>query len=101
MSSPTPSERVTPRVLIVGAGLGGLMLAILFEKMGDIEYFILERASSPKPLGNNNDNYRSIINVDVSLWKKRRKDHQLIVCDTVKIISRIGHVLDPRYPGLV
>ncbi|KAG0272014.1 hypothetical protein BGZ95_000120 [Linnemannia exigua] len=39
-----------PTVLIVGAGLGGLMLAALFEKSG-IPYIMLEKAESVKPLG--------------------------------------------------
>ncbi|OAQ33088.1 FAD/NAD(P)-binding domain-containing protein [Linnemannia elongata AG-77] len=39
-----------PTVLIVGAGLGGLMLGALLEK-ADISYVIFERSSSVKPLG--------------------------------------------------
>ncbi|KAF9365081.1 hypothetical protein BGX34_011421, partial [Mortierella sp. NVP85] len=39
-----------PRVLIVGAGIGGLFLAILLQRAG-IEYEIFERASHIKPLG--------------------------------------------------
>ena len=39
-----------PQVLIVGAGLGGLLLGALLER-ADIPYVILERASSIKPLG--------------------------------------------------
>ncbi|KAF9155767.1 hypothetical protein BG015_008697 [Linnemannia schmuckeri] len=38
------------RVVIVGAGLAGLMMGILLDKMG-IPYTILERASKVKPLG--------------------------------------------------
>ncbi|KAF9551998.1 hypothetical protein EC957_000071 [Mortierella hygrophila] len=38
------------RVIIVGAGLAGLMMGILFDKMG-ISYTILERAPKVKPLG--------------------------------------------------
>ncbi|KAF8936255.1 hypothetical protein BGZ47_009587 [Haplosporangium gracile] len=38
------------RVVIVGAGLAGLMMGILLDKMG-IPYMILERAPKVKPLG--------------------------------------------------
>ncbi|KAG0041323.1 hypothetical protein BGZ83_002002 [Gryganskiella cystojenkinii] len=53
MSSPTPmteNERPRPRVLIAGAGVAGLFLAILLDRAG-IPYEILERASAVKPLG--------------------------------------------------
>lgn len=40
-----------PTVLIVGAGIGGLMLANLLQK-GNIPYLIFERAKIVKPLGN-------------------------------------------------
>lgn len=39
-----------PTVLIVGAGLGGLMLGALLEK-SDVPYMIFERANAVKPLG--------------------------------------------------
>lgn len=39
-----------PKVLIVGAGIGGLMLGNLLEK-GGIPYEIWERAKEVKPLG--------------------------------------------------
>ncbi|KAF8947873.1 hypothetical protein BGZ47_007541 [Haplosporangium gracile] len=39
-----------PTVLIVGAGLGGLMLGALLEKSG-VPYAIFERATTVKPLG--------------------------------------------------
>lgn len=39
-----------PRVIIVGAGLGGLTLAMLLEKT-DIPYEVIERAPVFKPLG--------------------------------------------------
>ncbi|KAG0279072.1 hypothetical protein BGZ95_002378 [Linnemannia exigua] len=43
-------ENAKPTVLIVGAGLGGLLLGALLEKSG-VPYEILERAPSVKPLG--------------------------------------------------
>lgn len=47
MSSERSSQ---PTVLIVGAGLGGLMLGALLEK-ADIPYAIFERTAVVKPLG--------------------------------------------------
>ncbi|KAF9410340.1 hypothetical protein BGZ94_001678 [Podila epigama] len=50
---PTPLNQTRgnkPRVLIVGAGLGGVTLGILLEKAG-IPYDIFERAAIVKPLG--------------------------------------------------
>ncbi|KAF9091009.1 hypothetical protein BGX27_002088 [Mortierella sp. AM989] len=44
---PTPSN---PKVLIVGAGLGGLTLAILLER-ANIDYVVYERAKVIRPLG--------------------------------------------------
>ncbi|KAG0257906.1 hypothetical protein BG011_003676 [Mortierella polycephala] len=44
------SDESKPVVLIVGAGLGGLLLGALLERI-DIPYFIFERASKVKPLG--------------------------------------------------
>ncbi|KAG0047058.1 hypothetical protein BGZ83_007801 [Gryganskiella cystojenkinii] len=44
----TPPTR--PKVLIVGAGLGGLTLALLLEKAG-IPYIVFERATAVKHLG--------------------------------------------------
>ncbi|OAQ26110.1 FAD/NAD(P)-binding domain-containing protein [Linnemannia elongata AG-77] len=50
MTSMCPLARPTFRVIIVGAGLAGLMMGILLDKMG-ISYTILERAPKVKPLG--------------------------------------------------
>ncbi|KAK3816928.1 MAG: hypothetical protein JOS17DRAFT_806118 [Linnemannia elongata] len=44
------SEGDKPTVLIVGAGLGGLLFGALLEK-ADIPYTIFERAATVKPLG--------------------------------------------------
>ncbi|KAF9115432.1 hypothetical protein BGX27_007807 [Mortierella sp. AM989] len=40
----------SPKVMIIGAGLGGLMLALLLEKI-EVEYEIYERSTSLKPYG--------------------------------------------------
>ncbi|GJJ68648.1 hypothetical protein EMPS_00994 [Entomortierella parvispora] len=47
---PKNGDSKTPRVMIVGAGLAGLLFAIILDKAG-ISYEIYERASSVKPLG--------------------------------------------------
>ncbi|KAF9278110.1 hypothetical protein BGZ68_008769 [Mortierella alpina] len=46
----TLTDRPRPEVLIVGAGLSGLLLGILLER-ADIPYNIYERAPKVKPLG--------------------------------------------------
>ncbi|KAF9326378.1 hypothetical protein BG006_010186 [Podila minutissima] len=48
--SQEPSPHTLPSVLIAGAGLGGLLLAILLEN-AKVPYRVLERASSVKPIG--------------------------------------------------
>ncbi|KAF9351037.1 hypothetical protein BGX26_010865, partial [Mortierella sp. AD094] len=45
-----PVDTPIPTVLIVGAGLGGLMLGAILES-ADISYHILERATETRPLG--------------------------------------------------
>ncbi|KAF9105196.1 hypothetical protein BGX29_000470 [Mortierella sp. GBA35] len=40
-----------PMVHIVGAGLGGLMLANLLETMEDVDYLVFERSTTLKPYG--------------------------------------------------
>ncbi|KAF9980692.1 hypothetical protein BGZ75_008149 [Mortierella antarctica] len=49
MSAPVSDDKM-PTVLIVGAGLGGLLLGALLERI-NIPYFIFERATKVKPLG--------------------------------------------------
>lgn len=44
------SAYTPPSVLIAGAGLGGLLLAILLEH-AKVPYRVLERASSVRPIG--------------------------------------------------
>ncbi|KAG0201736.1 hypothetical protein BGX28_005547 [Mortierella sp. GBA30] len=50
MSDTTNATRAGPKVLIAGAGLGGLTLGILLEKAG-VPYEIFERAAKVKQLG--------------------------------------------------
>jgi len=68
--SPIPpiSDGLNPHVLIVGAGLAGLLLAILLDKAG-IPYEIFERASSVKPLGTMEGRERAIFLFPHSLAK--------------------------------
>ncbi|KAF9100236.1 hypothetical protein BGX27_000457 [Mortierella sp. AM989] len=48
--SQDPIDKPVPTVLIIGAGIAGLTLAVLLEQ-ADIPYHIFERASVVKPLG--------------------------------------------------
>ncbi|KAF9434690.1 hypothetical protein BGZ76_007605 [Entomortierella beljakovae] len=50
MSQYMPKDKQVPEVLIAGAGVAGLTLAILLEQL-NIPYHIYERASEVKPLG--------------------------------------------------
>ncbi|KAF9170509.1 hypothetical protein BGX20_008883, partial [Mortierella sp. AD010] len=50
MSPHTPESKPRPDVLIIGAGISGLTLAILLEQI-NVPYHIYERASEVKPLG--------------------------------------------------
>ncbi|KAF9350090.1 hypothetical protein BGX26_011682 [Mortierella sp. AD094] len=50
MSQHATDAKPRPDVLIIGAGIGGLTLAILLEQI-NIPYHIFERASEVKPLG--------------------------------------------------
>ncbi len=46
----SPANLKRPKVLIVGAGVGGITLAILLERAG-VPYDVYERAAEVKPLG--------------------------------------------------
>jgi len=48
--SDTDSTFKRPKVLIVGAGLGGVVLGALLEKAG-VDFDVYERAPIVKPLG--------------------------------------------------
>ncbi|KAF9193293.1 hypothetical protein BGZ50_007553 [Haplosporangium sp. Z 11] len=50
MTQELPATNNTPLVIIAGAGLGGLMMGLLLEKI-NIPYQIFERTSKVKPLG--------------------------------------------------
>ncbi|KAI7817018.1 hypothetical protein BC939DRAFT_467147 [Gamsiella multidivaricata] len=50
MSDQNPPAKAVPIVLIVGAGLGGLLLATLLERI-DVPYHIFERATEMRSLG--------------------------------------------------
>ncbi|KAF9585754.1 hypothetical protein BGW38_000878 [Lunasporangiospora selenospora] len=50
MSTPKPHNPTATKVLIVGAGIGGLILGLLLERAG-IDYLILERAKKVISLG--------------------------------------------------
>ncbi|KAF9425486.1 hypothetical protein BGZ76_003212 [Entomortierella beljakovae] len=45
-----PGNKAKPEVLIIGAGIGGLMMALLLEQIG-IPYHIYERDSEVTPIG--------------------------------------------------
>ena len=44
------TEAQVPRVMIVGAGLAGLMMGLLLDRI-NVPYSIYERAAEVKPLG--------------------------------------------------
>lgn len=48
--SQTQPDANKPHVLIVGAGLAGLLLGVLLDKQG-VSYEIFERSSKVRPLG--------------------------------------------------
>src|SRR5690348_8814177 len=70
-------EQSPLKVLIVGGGIGGLMLAILLERMG-INYLILEKTTSYKPLGS----YIMLISQVFSLFE------QLGMLEEIESISK-------------
>jgi len=59
------SPGAKPHIIIVGAGIGGLTLALLLERAG-VPYVVLEKALSVKPLGN--ENQSSVITQSNRLW---------------------------------
>lgn len=68
----TPEELTNldkPKVLIVGAGIGGITLGILLKK-ADVKFEIYERAHEVKPLGNMIDTLLLwlVVNLTQSCW---------------------------------
>jgi 2-polyprenyl-6-methoxyphenol hydroxylase-like FAD-dependent oxidoreductase len=59
---PHPQPTQKPGVLIAGAGIAGLMMAIFLEQIG-FPYHIFERSDEVKPLGKkkNKDKSRALI----------------------------------------
>ncbi|KAG9319353.1 hypothetical protein KVV02_005621, partial [Mortierella alpina] len=72
-----------PKVLIVGAGLGGLTLALLLDRM-EIDYEIFERAKEIKPLGSGMSLGPNILPVF----------EQLGMLEEVYAISKPAHSID-------
>ncbi|KAF9153049.1 hypothetical protein DFQ26_000694, partial [Actinomortierella ambigua] len=98
MSSPQPREK--PHVVIVGAGLGGLMLAALLEKQG-VSYVMLERAAKVIPLGSGMSVGANILPVyeQLGIYQEVRKISKPSGYGLVKNEQReqIGHVDMTRY----
>ncbi|KAG0038794.1 hypothetical protein BGZ83_002995, partial [Gryganskiella cystojenkinii] len=86
---PPPSDGKTPYVIIVGAGIGGLFLAVLFEKVG-IRYEIFERASEVKPLG-------SIMGINANILPVLE---QLGIFEEFEKITFLGKKMDLRYGNM-
>jgi 2-polyprenyl-6-methoxyphenol hydroxylase-like FAD-dependent oxidoreductase len=71
MSTDTLPHR--PEVIIVGAGIGGLVLAQLLEQI-DIPYHIYERAAVIKPLGTSFFSHTMILSMERrKLYPARKK----------------------------
>ncbi|KAI8345027.1 hypothetical protein B0O80DRAFT_476032 [Mortierella sp. GBAus27b] len=66
--------RAKPEVMIVGAGLAGLLLAQLLEQI-DVPYHVFERATAVKPLGSAMTLGPSILPVfeQLGLWEELQK----------------------------
>lgn len=87
----TPEEleyRKKPKVLIVGAGIGGITLAILLQKAG-YPYAVFERAKEVKPLGK-----KPLFFVLYALSVRVRS---LTVLSVTNSAPRFANVKDPQY----
>ncbi|KAI1311579.1 hypothetical protein EDD11_003354 [Mortierella claussenii] len=80
-SAPTGDK---PHVLIIGAGLGGLILATLFER-SNIPYQIIERATQPRPLGSALTLGANILPVFDQLGLLRQLEEIALPCSAVDV----------------
>lgn len=69
MATTTTTTEGKPTVLIVGAGLGGLMLGALLERI-DIPYVIFERTSSIKSLGKGPPHVSETVNLTITFMNE-------------------------------
>ena len=89
---PPNNDGKTPNVLIVGAGLAGLLLAILLDKAG-IPYEIFERSSSVKPLGTT-ENLGFFFRCVLIFLQKRGPQTALFL----RTNFRVYHVAECKHP---
>ncbi|KAF9386806.1 hypothetical protein CPC16_007370 [Podila verticillata] len=84
-----------PVVLIAGAGLGGLMAALLLEK-ANINYFVFERAAKVKPLGSVISLSPNILPCFQQLGLLQEMEKISLTCDHMELyhqnLERIGSV---------
>ncbi|KAG0033898.1 hypothetical protein BGZ81_006919 [Podila clonocystis] len=84
-----------PVVLIAGAGLGGLMAALLLEK-ANINYFVFERAPKVKPLGSVISLSPNILPCFQQLGLLEEMEKIALPCDHMELydqsLERIGSV---------
>ncbi|KAF9345399.1 hypothetical protein BGX26_003167 [Mortierella sp. AD094] len=83
MSKPEP-----PNVMIVGAGIGGLFLALLLERQ-KVPYMIYERTKEPKSIG-------SVMGLDAKIMPVFEQLGLLEELLSISLPSKGVHMLDPE-----